>query len=230
MAESKKKGDESWDFKVADEHLEQVEIKKKTVRATGKPPSPSDLKKAPKKKKELQIDGVKRKRMSRSAIARRDTALANAKEIMAPTFFKRGMATVIDLAIQGGVWFGADFMKPTLHYHVVKLLEEKGISQTLDPILFDNILAGTVTFVACFLLVYFPAISFKATPGKSMMQIRIGHKVIGDRPSGFMILVREMILKPISMVSVVGLLIGIKNDGNRCLHDMLTNTALYIDD
>ena len=121
-------------------------------------------------------------------------------------------------------------IKDIFHYHYVKLLADNGISQTLDPALLDNLLMGAFVAITSFLLVFFPAMSFNKTPGKSMMKIRIGHHTIGERPGKMALLLRELIFKPISVVSIIGLLIGIKNDGNRCLHDMILGTALYIDD
>jgi uncharacterized RDD family membrane protein YckC len=223
--------DGDWDFKVSEEHLEQVKIKRKATKASGSASTiaPAQLKK-PKKKKNLEIDQVERKRISRSAIARRDAALQNYAELMPPTILNRGIATIVDFSIIAGLGYLGYFLRPQLHYHYVKLLAEKGINQTLDPNLLDNGLMGVFVFMSAFLVIYFPAMAFKKTPGKSMMNIRIGHATIGVTPGKMAILMRELIFKPISIVSVIGLLIGIKNDGARCLHDMLTGTALYIDD
>ena len=230
MSDSKKKS-EDWDFKVSDEHLEQVQVKKKPRKASGGAGSiaPSELKKT-KKKKKLQVETVKRKKMSRSAIAKRDAALQNYAELMPPSLFSRLISTIIDYGIIAGLGAGAFFLKETLHYHYVKLLADNGISQTLDPVLLDNLLMGTFVLIIAFFLVFFPAVAFKKTPGKSMMNIRIGSSTIGERPGRMTILLREFILKPICVVTVIGVLIGLKNDGNRGVHDMLLGTALYIDD
>lgn len=233
MSDSKSnKKSEDWDFKVSEEHLEQVQMKKKPRKATGGAGAiaPDQLKKKTAKRK-LEVETVQRKnRMSRSAIAKRDAALQNFAELMPPSLFSRFMATLIDYGIIGGFGVGAFLLKDTLHYHYVKLLAENGISQTLDPVLLDNLLMGGFVFITSFLVVFYPAVAFNKTPGKSMMNIRISSATIGVSPGKMALLLREMIFKPISIVSVIGLIIGIKNEGNRCLHDMILGTALYIDD
>jgi uncharacterized RDD family membrane protein YckC len=230
MSDSKKKS-EDWDFKVSEEHLEQVQMKKKPRKASGGAGkiAPGELKKT-KKKKKLEVETVQRKKMSRSAIAKRDAALENYAQLMPPSFMARLISTVIDYGIIGGLGVGAFLLKDTLHYHYVKVLADNGISQTLDPILLDNLLMAAFVVVTSFLIVFFPVMSFKKTPGKSIMNIRIGHATIGERPGKMALLLRELILKPISVATVLGVLIGLKNDGNRCLHDMILGTALYIDD
>ncbi|MCR9203009.1 MAG: RDD family protein [Halobacteriovoraceae bacterium] len=232
MAEEKNSKGGDWDFKVADEDLEKVEVKKKarTKKASGAAPSPSELKKAPRKKPRLEVEQKTKKRMTRGAIARRDAALENFAELMPPSFINRAISTVIDYGIIAGGWFGSKFFMADLYREYVKLLSDNGIDQTLHPDDLEKYISIAITVVVALFIVYFPVLLFKATPGKSIMEIRVGHKVIGEKPSKFMILLREMVFKPLSVASVIGLLIGLKNDGNRCLHDMLTNTALYIDD
>lgn len=232
MAEKKSSKDGDWDFKVADEDLENVEVKKKarSQKATGAAPDPNQLKKVPRRKPKLQIEQNTKKRMTRAQIARRDAALENFAELMPPSFINRIISTVIDYGIIAGAWFGSKFFMKEIYAEYVRVLSENGIDQTLEPSVLENYISIGITTVVALLIVYFPVMLFKATPGKSIMDIRVGHKVIGERPTRFMILLREMIFKPLSVVSVIGLLLGIKNDGNRCLHDMLSNTALFIDD
>ncbi len=230
MAEKK---DDNWDFKVAEEDLEKAELKKsRSVKASGSDgaaPDPAQLKKVRKKKK-LEVEQVKRKKMTTAQIARRDQALANYAELEPPRFMNRVISTIIDYGIIAGAWFGSKMFMPQIYREYVKALSERGIDQTLHPQVLEQYISIAVTVVAALFIVYFPVFLFKKTPGKSIMEIRVGHKVHGVTPSRFMVLFREMILKPISVASVIGVLIGIKNDGNRCLHDMLSNTALFIDD
>ncbi|MEC7278346.1 MAG: RDD family protein [Bdellovibrionota bacterium] len=232
MSEAKKKGNsDDWDFKVSDEHLEQVQIKKSQVKAAD---SANLLKRkgtgTPKKKRELQVETKKKKKMTRAAIARRDIALQQQAEIIHPGLITRTVASLIDLGFLGGLYFAGTLLTPIMNQHYVKFLREKGINQTLDPALLNMILAGAFTFVAALLLIYIPAFLYFKTPGKMMMNIRIGHPVIGERPSRFMVFLRELVFKPLSVVSVLGVLIGIKNDDNRCLHDFICRTALFVDD
>lgn len=228
-----KKNQDDWNFKVDEEHLEQVQLKKATKKANAK--SSGDILKkkgtsAPKKKRTLTVEGPKKKKMTRAAIARRDAALKQQAEIMPPNTMPRVIATIIDYGFIAFLYGVGTFLTPILNEHYLKLLRENGINQTLDPEMLNVLLAGSFTFAAALIFFFIPAGIFLKTPGKAMMKIRIGHPVIGERPSKFMVFLRELIFKPLSVASVLGVLIGLKNDGNRCLHDFLSRTALYIDD
>ncbi len=228
-----KKDQDDWNFKVDEEHLEQVQLKKKTQKAGGHRSSDLLKKKgtgATSQKRKLTVEGPKKKKMTRAAIARRDAALKQQAEIMPPGTVSRVIATIIDYSFIAGFYVAGVFLTPIMNEHYLKFLREKGINQTLDPELLNMILAGGFAFLAALLFFFIPAALFFKTPGKSMMKIRIGHPIIGERPSKFMVFLRELIFKPLSVASVLGVLIGFKNDGNRCLHDFISNTALYIDD
>lgn len=229
MGDSGKKDDE-WEFKVNEEDL-KASKPKKAVKASGGPGaiSPEKLN-SKKKKKRLEVESARTTRMTRAAIARRDTALQNYAEMMPPSPFNRLIATIIDYSLMGTIGGAAYFFQKDLHYYYVKLLAENGINQTLDPILLNRLLVGLVTFLGCMIVVILPAMYSKKTPGKSMMNIYIGHGTMGEKPSKGAIFMRELIFKPLTILSVIGVLIGLKNDGSRCLHDMITGTALYIDD
>ncbi|MCF8058845.1 MAG: RDD family protein [Bacteriovoracaceae bacterium] len=230
MTESKKKsGDDDWNFKVSDEHLEQVQVKRKPQKASGGAGSipPREIKKT-KKTNVLEVDQVKRKAISRTAVAKRDAALEKYAKLTPPTFANRIIATVIDYGVLGGLGFLGFYLKPVLHYHYIKFLAEKGINQTLDPQLLDNCLIGAFVFIGFFLLLFLPTLSFGRTPGKSIMKITIGSKEMGEEPGTLTILLREFIVKPISMISVIGLLMGVKS--SPCLHDLILGTALNIDE
>ncbi len=224
--------DDSWDFKIDDKDLEDASLKTKTTKATGNAPSISALKKTSRKPKstKLSVDVPKRKKISRSAVAKRDAAAAAYAELMPPGFLSRIMATLFDYGIIAGVGVGCYFLKPLLKYHYTELLASQGINQTLDPKTLEILLTAPSFIILVFLLHLVPAMKFKATIGKKLFKMRIGHHTIGERPSSFSILLREGLLKPVSIVSVIGLLIGLKNDGNRPFHDMVCGTAMYIDD
>lgn len=228
MADSKKKS-EDWDFKVSDEHLEQVDIKKKPRKASGNAATvaPSQLKKS-KKKKSLQVEGVKRKKMSRTAVAKKATAEERFAALKAPSYVDRVIATVIDYGIIVASAVGADMYKDTLYYYLVEFLAQNKISQPYHPDLVKNVLIGVVVFLVSFLFVIFPTFAFERSPGKSMMKIRIDTAFLeGEEPGKMARLIREFILKPLSIISVIGLVLAFKNKGNRCLHDMILGTALY---
>jgi len=235
MSEGKKKSTakgkpDDWSFKVADEDLEHVQMKKKTTRASGATPSMTSLKKTTKKKRELGVEAPHKKRISRSALAKRDAALSAYADMMPPEIYKRVMATVIDYGLVAGFAFGLKLLIPTIEYHYVKVLAQQGMNQTLPPDELHTLLVGVPLFILFILFLVIPSSLFYKTPGKSMMDMRIGHKDIGDRPSRFMLFLRELIFKPLSIVSVIGVLLGLKGEWKRTLHDYICQTSLYIDD
>lgn len=234
MSEGKKKSTakgkpDDWSFKVADEDLEHVQIKKKVTKASGATPSISSLKK-PKKNRELGVEAPQKKRLSRSALAKRDAALAAYAEMMPPEIPKRVIATIIDYGLMVGFAFILKLLIPTIEYHYVKFLAEQGMNQTLPPDELHTLLVGVPLFVIFILFLVIPSTFYNKTPGKSMMKMRIGHKEIGERPSRSFLFLRELVFKPVSIGSVVGILLGLKGEWNRTLHDYICQTSLYIDD
>ena len=218
--------DDNWDFKVDSKDLEAANLKKKAKKASGVAP---EIRKK-KKKKKLSVAEPRKKKMSRSAIAKRNAAAEAYAELMPPGFISRLMATIFDYGFIAGMGVGCYFLKPTLEYYYIEELAKRGINQSLDPQTLEYALVGAPWIILVFLLHLVPAMKFNATIGKSIFKMRISHHTIGERASKKAIFMREAILKPISIVSVIGVLIGLKNDGNRPLHDMLCGTALYIDD
>jgi uncharacterized RDD family membrane protein YckC len=230
MGDSSKK-DDNWDFKVDEADLKATQKPRKKVKASGGDDniSPEEINRK-KKKRKLEVESVRKTKMTRAAIARRDAALEQYAELMPPGPISRILSTVIDYGLIALIFGVSYYFYEDIRYQYVQLLSEKGINQTLPPDQLKQLLIGVITFLGSFVLIFMPAVFSQKTPGKTLMNIRIGHATIGERPTKKAILLREMILKPLSVISVLGVLIGLKNDGSRCLHDMLTGTALYIDD
>ncbi len=230
MGDSSKKND-GWDFKVDEEDLKASQKPRKKVKASGGAAalSPDEIN-SKKKKRKLEVESVRKTKMTRAAIARRDAALEQYAELMPPGPISRILSTLIDYGLIALIFGLSYYFYEDIRYQYVHLLAEKGINQTLPPDQLKQLLVGAITLVGSILFIFFPAVFSHKTPGKSMMNIRIGHATIGERPTKKAILARELILKPLSVASLIGVLIGLKNDGARCLHDMIAGTALYIDD
>jgi uncharacterized RDD family membrane protein YckC len=221
--------DDNWEFKLDSKDLETANLKKKAKKASGATPDINSVHK-PKRKKKLSVNNPRKKQGSRSAIARRTAAAEAYAELMAPSFLNRIFATIFDYGFVAAMGYGSYLLRPHLEYYYIEELAKRGINQTLDPATLEKFLIIPVFIVLVFLLHLVPAMKFNATIGKSLFKMRISGHTIGERASKKAIFMREAIFKPVSIVSVIGLLVGLKNEGNRPLHDMICGTALYIDD
>jgi hypothetical protein len=241
MGETKKDGD--WDFKVDSSDLAETnEVKKATkagrekkVKRTATVSVNSDKVKqksarSGKKSTGLGVDNSRKEKMTRSARARRDEENDRLAALQSPLISTRIKATVYDIVLIGVIVGATYFFKDDLNYYYVEQLAKYKINQTLHPDMLNRILVGGVSFVGILLFFIFPTIISRKSPGKKVEGIRVGS---GDKAldaSRTVIILRELILKPLSLVSVVGVVIGLKTKRNRGLHEMITGTTLYIDD
>lgn len=222
MGEEKKKGND-WDFKVEKSDLKEAE------RATTPRPS-KPKKRIPKAKKSLKVDNSRKETMTRTARAKCDTELDRLAALKSPSVATRIKASLYDAALIAIIVGATYYFKEDLNYHYVKLLADNGINQTLHPDLLNQILVGGVSFVGVLLFYIFPTLSSRRSPGKKVERIRIGSGEHADTVSGSVAFIREIILKPISVASVIGILLSLKAKRGRGLHDLILGTTLYNED
>lgn len=218
---------DDWDFKVAEEEVDQIKAAGKVAKDTKSKP----LKKKSIKKKKLQIDdSAKPKRRSRAAIARRDAALERYAEFRYPDFMKRGCAILIDAILLIVVAVVAINYQPEMKDHYLQLLRENGMNQSLTPDQMQYIFIGVPVILGHLILNLFPSVFWRKSIGKSIFKIRIGHDDVDKNSSQGQVLIRELIAKPLSLIIVVGIFIPLFNERNKSLHDYMMGTCLYIDD
>lgn len=241
MGETKKDGD--WDFKVDSSDLAETnEVKKATkVGREQKAKRPAAVTvnsdkvkqksaRSGKKSAGIGVDTSRKDKMTRSARARRDEENDRLAALQSPLMSTRIKATVYDIVLIGVIIGATYFFKEDLNYYYVDQLKKLKIDQTLHPDLLNKILVGSVSFVGILLFFIFPTIISRKSPGKKVEGIRVGS---GDKAldaSRTTIILRELILKPISLASVIGVLMAFKTKRNRGLHELITGTTLYIDD
>lgn len=221
-----KNQEDSWNFEVKKEDLGHKPRAKK-------PLSPKESQQKLKKKQEkrpLELADNTKPRLSRSAIARRDAALAQYAEYMPPGLVSRLLSTLIDYGFLALLYGAVYFFRDELYRQYTDALYSLGKSQMIYIEDMKNYLVWASFGPIVFVFHLLPAVKFKKTLGKKMMKIRITSGTYGYSPSSFGIFLRELIVKPLSIVSIVGVLIGLKSDMGKCLHDHICNTSLLIDD
>lgn len=241
MGEKKKDGD--WDFKVDSSDLaETSELKKatkagrekKVKRSAAISVNPDKVKqksaRSGKKTSGIGVDNTRKEKMTRAARARRDEENDRLAAMQSPLVSTRIKATVYDVVLNGVIIGATYFFKEDINYQYIEILKKYQINQTLHPDLLNQILVGSVSFVGILLFFIFPTIVSRKSPGKKVEGIRIGSGEKALDASRSIVILREFILKPLSVVSVIGILMALKTKRNRGLHEMLTGTTLYIDD
>jgi uncharacterized RDD family membrane protein YckC len=218
------KDDENWDFDVTQSSLRVSRQSSKSVRASGASP-----KKGRAKAKKMKVDVGIRKKKSRAAVAREAQKKAEQELIHTASANKRLTSYLIDLAIVGVVAGAFFHFYPQVYQHVIEIMSQNKISQTLPPSQFKAILIGIPTLIAGLLFVVIPGIAFRKSPGKMITKTNVNHVNL-DKDLGTPILVlRETIFKLLSIATVIGLLLPFVDKKRRALHDILTGTAVYED-
>ena len=195
--------DNDWDFKVDDENVDQVKIASKKA---------SEVKQKRKKKKistvkdNLKLDEeAKPKRRSMSAIARREAALARHAEFRYPNFLKRGCAVLIDLLVLMAVAGVALMYRSTLNAYYIDFLRDQGMNQTLDPAVVNSLLVFIPVCIAYFIINVLGASYSRKSIGKAIFKIRIGHDEFDRNSTKGQVFIRELFVKPISLLLVIGI-------------------------
>ncbi len=205
----------NWDFKLD----EEVAPRKK--KSTGKP-----LLKNAKKEGKLGLDESSvPARKSRRQLAKEEGGTSiKGRDIIDPAaHWRRGLAFSVDLVIlilivalgQGASVMFSDF--------------GQSIKEFLGPEMVNTIpldVGGVViAFAIHFLLIIVPMASSQKSIGKKIFKLKILGTLKPKAPLG-VIVIREYIAKPISIISVIGILMIPLNMRRRGLHDFISGTLV----
>lgn len=171
--------------------------------------------------------GVRKKRTSRAKLAEQYDYEDRIKKLKRTSPIDRIVAGVIDLAYLGGIVFSAQFFVPMVRKEYLKILIERGINQMLAPEVLDNYIQMGIVAVSLIVLYLFPTFLFGKSIGKIFRGQRIGKVKDGVSISRFMAVIREVILRPISLVSVIGILMMFFGDKRQALHDKILQTSVF---
>lgn len=218
---SDSKDDSDWEFSVEDDsptpHNDSDEAPQGKVKSH---------RSSSQKEVKLELVARDRRRMTRAQLAKEMSKGDNIENTVNYASFKdRLMAAVTDviafLAIVGFVYF--------LSIWQISLFQMLGNIIYKDiSILNLNSASLVLIFLLYILFFTIPLVGSGKSPGKFLMGISC--KTSQMEPlSIFMALFREVVIKPISMVSILGALIILCNAKNKGLHDYICGTLVVKD-
>ena len=193
------------------------------------------VKRRPVKKKvlnDLSVEHTRRGsvKKSRRAVARELNTEKTKTDIYKVKYcskIERITAGGIDLALLVGIVFGSHFISPMIN----KIIDDFLIIITSFLPLTPEFLAANgwigVSLIGVFILYIVPSILFKRSIGKSFLNLYVGKNSQAGRNANFaQAIMRELVFKPISILSIFGLLMMLVNRESRALHDRLSGTAV----
>jgi uncharacterized RDD family membrane protein YckC len=184
------------------------------------------LKKSPSKKKKLTVEeSGQAQRKSRRQMARDagGTSMGGRDIVDAASHGKRMLAFVIDLIVIALCIVVGQFI--TVFFPGMG----KSIEEFLGPEIIASIPVNVGGLCFAFLIhligVTVPTASTQKSLGKKLMKIKI-IGVLKPKPPLGVVFIREYIAKPISILSVIGIMIIFLNRKHRGLHDFIAGTYL----
>jgi uncharacterized RDD family membrane protein YckC len=120
--------------------------------------------------------------------------------------YKRALASILDYSIYGGVYF--------------LVIENKDLYVNF---LNQNILFGILIFI----FIYFPVRFYNGTIGKLVLGLRVrgeGQYTL----STFQVLLREIVLKPVGLISIIDWAFILFNKEQKSIHDYISKTLVVI--
>ncbi|MBT3583610.1 MAG: RDD family protein [Halobacteriovoraceae bacterium] len=176
--------------------------------------------------KRLKVDGksVKRKE-SRSKLARRQAELDNQKDIAPGSMGKRLIAYIIDgalVAISAAVL--TIFLKDKAIQLYTEQVRELGMNQNIGPTDLEKLM-GSIFLLGSFLILQ---VFYSAVKKRSIGKVLTGLWVLDsakEHNAGFVkMFLRELLVKPLSLLFFVGFIIPFINADKRSLHDFISGT------
>ena len=213
---------DDWDFKI--DRGVAPEVEKKPAK---KKRSLEDIAEAfaPEEQKDLSLDHeAVPPRSARIENFKKTVALQRFAEIKPAPLARRIQAGLVDLAFvsacAGSAWLSFPMWREKLE-------------RSLPPGLLGNVpypqlvLEYSIPVIVIFLVHVFPSCWWRKSLGKRMFSLRIGWKEDDCGVPKKAVLWREVVAKPISCISVIGLVFVFIGKRRRALHDFLSGTVVY---
>ena len=215
---------DDWDFK-----LDKDAPAKKDIPATKKVVKPKleDIARA------FSDEAPAELKLDHDALPPRSARVENFKKTVALERFSDIKPAPISRRIQVGVvdliFIAVLFIGPWLAFPLVKTKLERSLPSGLlsglpNP---EVILEFSLSFVAIFIFHLLPTVFSRKSLGKRFFDLRIGWKDDDCGVPKKAVLWRELVAKPISALSIVGILFVFLNKRGRGLHDFLSGTVVY---
>jgi uncharacterized RDD family membrane protein YckC len=216
-----KKGEDDWNFSLDANVVEELQKKEPE-------PPKNSMKGIIKTKAQsnhlaLDEDAVP-KAKSRSEMAKEVGEEAReVEEVVFAGPAARAVAGIIDFVLFCVYVFLAKIASPYMRIAIQIFLDKYRIKPDVDEVLFLNVLWGIAFLFISFCLLIAPTSFAHHSWGKKIMKLKVTGTEKNFMPIGKTYL-RELVLKPISMLSVIGLVMYFFNENKQTLHDKLCDT------
>ncbi len=222
------KKDDDWDFKI-DRGVAPQDIKADIKARIAKKQSLEEIAAAfsdePEIPSELVLDhGATVPRRERLENFKKSHTLEKFAEIKSAPLGRRIKAFLIDVIFQGVLVFGGMIVFP----YIQQDLERKLPAGILTGLPYPEIVLEAL--LPLLLLLFFhiiPTCTSRKSLGKKFVSIRIGSKFEDGNISKKAVFFREVLVKPLSFISIVGVLLIFTNPSRRALHDYICGSTVY---
>ncbi len=215
---------DDWDFK-----LDKETAAKKTAESKKPSPKPKleDIAKAFSNEApaDLTLDHeALPPRSARNENFKKTVALERFADIKPAPHIRRVQAAIVDLIFVTTLGFAAWLTFPMFKVKLERSLPSGMLSGLPQP---ELILEFSLSALAILILHLLPTVFSRKSLGKRLFNLRIGAKDDDCGISKKAVLWRELIAKPISAMSVIGILLIFINKRGRGLHDFLSGSVVY---
>lgn len=214
---TEKKEEQDWDFtKISSE----LKTKKADIKSESQV-NDTQLLARKQKKVNLELDdAIVPSAKSRSAMAKEiedeeDHFVKNEFDFASP--LKRAVAFTCDFILFAAVMFIVRLSSPLIEF----LLEKSQLKGTIS----SSIIIGTISFIVFLFLMIIPLTFFNNSFGKKLMgiSVRCNEK---NSLTFAQALLRELILKPLSILMIVGFITPFFSKKKSSIHDMIAGTIV----
>lgn len=213
---------DDWDFKV-DRGVAPEEPKKKFEKKR----SLEDIAEAftEKPTQELKLDHeALPPRNARIENVKKSIALERFADIKAAPIGRRIQASLVDLIYIASLGFAGWMLFSKYQQVIERGLPSGLLANVPSP---ELVLEFSISILAILFFHIFPTCWYRKSFGKKIFSLRIGWKEDDCGVPKKAVLWRELVAKPLSLISVFGLLLIFTNKKRRALHDFLSGTVVY---
>lgn len=222
------KKDDDWDFKV-DRGVTPHDAKADIKARLGKKQSLEEIAAAfsdePETPSELVLDHEATvPRRERLENFKKSHALEKFAEIKPAPLGRRLKSFLVDILFQCFLIFCGVMIFPYIQVHLEKKLPAGILVGVPHP---ELVLQAILPVLLILFFYLIPTCTSRKSIGKKLFSIRIGSKFEDGHITKKAIFIREVFIKPISLISVLGALLIFANSKRRALHDYICGSAVY---
>lgn len=142
----------------------------------------------------------------------------------------RSAALLLDIILCSLAWTGIDNIFAALITYAINfpLTDAPESIYAMHGLIRTNLeyFSWVFKLASFYFYFYWSVARFGGTPAKLLLGMRVIHSVTGQSPSFFQVLVREGVIKPLSMLFVLPLIYPLLNNDRRALHDIVAKTTV----